>query len=197
MRSIRNGLAIAGAEAWLVLNQLVAIAVITTPLAAVIYGLVQLSHASAAVQAAVLGSIGIAEAVWLVLWARRVFWLANNLAEHRLTLLSEQFRAWQYHDRGMRLIVLSYTAPHEDLNIVQRFAMARRLYAYQCEVNHQQLWQRALRLLPRRFVLYVVTYGSMTKLFSISRLRFVAKTRNFNLDAWMKHLAREVNAIYA
>lgn len=196
MRTIRNGLAVAGSEAWLALNQLVAISVITLPVAGVIVGLLQLHDAPATVQTTTFVLFGAAQILWLALWARQVHRLANSLADHRLTLLSEQFRMWQ-RDRGMRLIVLSYKAPHEGLNFVRRYAIARRLHTYQCEVNHQQLWQRALRLLPRRFVMYVVVYGSATKPFAIGRLGFAARTRDFSLDAWMKHLVNQVNAIYA
>jgi len=159
-------------------------------------GLMQLRHAPAVVQSTALALVGAAEILWLALWARRIHRLANNLAPHRLALLSEQFRAWQ-RDRDMPVIVLSYKAPHEDLSFIRRYTMARRLHAYRCDADHKHLWQRALRLVPQRIVLYVVVYASMTKLFAIGRLRYAAKTGQTSLDSWMEYLAGQVHAIYA
>lgn len=196
MRTIRSGLAVAGSELALTFHMLVAMMAVLLPIVGATVGLIQLSHARGTVQASACALIGVSQVLWLVFWARRVHRLAGNLAPHRLILLSEQFRAWQ-RDRVMPVIVLSYRAPHEGLPVIQRYAMARRLDAYLCETNHQQLWQRALRLLPQRFVLYVTVYAGMTKLFDIGRLRYVAKTHNTSVDAWLEHLAGRVNSIYA
>lgn len=188
-------LAVVRASVGTAAGQLLAIAVIIGPL----IGLGALiafidHHTSPLVQNTLITSVILAELTYLAAGMRRVWRLAGQLHAHATTLGCDDFVAWQ-HTHDLRPVNLN-RRPLDQMQIANRLRLASRLDHYLREVTHSRLWERALRLLPRGLVLYVVANATMTKLFDLPRVVYVVRTRNSDPAAWQDHVLGKVNAIY-
>jgi hypothetical protein len=178
----------------MVVGQLVAITVIIGPMIVGLFGLMQLSHAPSWVRMSMFAIIALAELAWVIARLRRTHRLAGNLTAHEDVIRGWGFVIWQCQ-RDMHLLYPIRTL--ESVTIVRRYRLAARLDTYLRMTSHQRLWERLLRLIPREFVVYVVVYACMTKVFDLARLAYIRRTLDFDRARWMIHTIARVNSIYA